>query len=254
MKLYRLLSIVLAISFTPHSHAALALDRTRIIFNQSSDLEVLRVNNPVDTPFLAQSWIASQAHIDQDGDPEQMPFMVVPPVTRVEAHDYAAIRIQNLRNANALPDDRESVFYFHLREIPPVAKRKESPKNNLNAAGTIQLAFESVIKLFYRPAIVSRIKEVDLTVANGLSIQRYQQGHQLVNDTPFHVTVLSIMQNNGEQVEEFQSAMIEPYSQIEVQLPQDNSYQIAFINDYGATVTNRYACNLDACSFANSAR
>lgn len=83
----------------------------------------------------------------------------------------------------------------------------------------------------------SRIKEVALTVANGLSIQCYQQGQQLINDTSFHVTVLSIMQNDGELAEGFQPAMLEPYSLIEVQLTQDKSYQIAFINNYGETVT-----------------
>lgn len=46
-----------------------------------------------------------------------------------------------LPDINKLPADRESVFYFNVREIPPKS-------NKLN---TLQIALQTRIKLFWRP-------------------------------------------------------------------------------------------------------
>ncbi len=45
---------------------------------------------------------------------------------------------------NALPQDRESLFYLNVREIPP---KPDKPN-------VLQLAMQSRIKLFYRPAAI----------------------------------------------------------------------------------------------------
>lgn len=45
--------------------------------------------------------------------------MVLPPVQRIEAGAKSAVRVQVLPDVSKLPKDRESVFWFNLREIPP---------------------------------------------------------------------------------------------------------------------------------------
>ncbi|TOL40502.1 molecular chaperone, partial [Vibrio parahaemolyticus] len=64
-----------------------------------------------------------------------------PPVQRVEPEKSSQVRIEALPEISQLPQDRESVYYFNLREIPP-----KSDKPNV-----LQLALQSKIKLFYRP-------------------------------------------------------------------------------------------------------
>ncbi|WP_180821372.1 fimbria/pilus periplasmic chaperone, partial [Vibrio parahaemolyticus] len=51
------------------------------------------------------------------------------------------VKIQALPDIAALPQDRESVYYFNLREIPPRSKE----------ANVLQIALQTRIKLFYRP-------------------------------------------------------------------------------------------------------
>ncbi|MDR9827788.1 molecular chaperone [Vibrio sp. FNV 38] len=232
------------------SHAALALDRTRLIFNQTSDLEVLQVRNPIDLPFLAQSWISSRDH-ELNEDEELLPFLVVPPVTRIEGFDYAAIRIQRLSESESLPDDRESVFYFHLREIPPKPSEALGPVNDISANGSIQLAFESVIKMFYRPNSIAKIKNVDYEVAQNLSIEQKASSSTLHNHSPFHVTVFAIQDLDDEDIHSINSFMVSPFSTIDIELPKREGYKITTINDYGAQVSNQYNCANDQCRFTN---
>lgn len=47
---------------------------------------------------------------------------------------------------SALPQDRESLFWFNVLEIPPKSKAKEGESLN-----QLQLAFRTRIKLFFRP-------------------------------------------------------------------------------------------------------
>ncbi len=48
-----------------------------------------------------------------------------------------------------LPADRETLFYYNLREIPPV------PENSEDHA-VLQVAIQSRIKLFWRPAALRK--------------------------------------------------------------------------------------------------
>lgn len=51
------------------------------------------------------------------------------------------MKVQGLPDINKLPADRESVFYFNVREIPPKS----------NKPNTLQIALQTRIKLFWRP-------------------------------------------------------------------------------------------------------
>ncbi|MCP6536332.1 fimbria/pilus periplasmic chaperone, partial [Klebsiella pneumoniae] len=85
--------------------------------------------------YLAQGWM-------EDGNEKKLTglLMVLPPVQRVEAGGKTMIRIQALPDVSALPKDRESVFYFNLREIPPKSNKKN----------VLTLAMQSRLKVFYR--------------------------------------------------------------------------------------------------------
>ena len=78
------------------------------------------------------------------------PLVVLPPLQRVEPSERSVVRITKTPEADRLPQDRESVFYFNLREIPP-----KSTKTNV-----MQLALQTQIKLFYRPKAIVAPRQV----------------------------------------------------------------------------------------------
>ena len=119
------------------SQAAIALDRTRVIFDggqQSVSLSVSNQNKQL--PYLAQGWLE-----DEQGNKIQSPLTVLPPVQRIEPGKPSQVKIQALPAAKQLPQDRETLYYFNLREIPPKSNKPNS----------LQIALQTRIKLFYRP-------------------------------------------------------------------------------------------------------
>ncbi|VTR37056.1 Chaperone protein papD precursor [Serratia fonticola] len=62
------------------AQAAIALDRTRVIFDGSQKSVSLNVSNQnKQLPYLAQGWIE-----DEQGNKIQSPLTVLPPVQRIE--------------------------------------------------------------------------------------------------------------------------------------------------------------------------
>ena len=124
-----------AVSFS--SHASVTPDRTRLVFNESDkSISVTLRNNDPTLPYLAQSWIE-----DAKGNKISSPLAVLPPVQRIDAMMNGQVKVQGLPDINKLPADRESVFYFNVREIPPKS----------NKPNTLQIALQTRIKLFWRP-------------------------------------------------------------------------------------------------------
>ncbi|MGO2345898.1 MAG: fimbria/pilus periplasmic chaperone, partial [Providencia sp.] len=96
-------------------------------------------NNNKQLPYLAQGWMENA-----EGEKINSPLVVLPPVQRLEPGKSSQVKIEALPAANMLPNDRESLFYFNLREIPP-----KSDKPN-----TLQIALQTRVKLFYRPKAI----------------------------------------------------------------------------------------------------
>jgi len=123
------------------ANAAISLDRTRVIVNGGEKSVSLNISNEnKNLPYLAQGWIE-----DAQGNKVSSPMTVLPPVQRLEAGAKSQVKVQTSPAMSALPQDRESLFYFNLREIPPRS----------NKPNTLQIALQTRIKLFYRPAAIA---------------------------------------------------------------------------------------------------
>lgn len=74
------LAVAAVLLASAQSHAAIALDRTRVIFNGAEKSVSLNVSNlNKELPYLAQGWIE-----DQNGEKISSPLVVLPPVQRIE--------------------------------------------------------------------------------------------------------------------------------------------------------------------------
>ncbi len=113
------------------------------------------------------------------------PFTVLPPVQRVEPGQKAKSK-SKLASAASLPQDRESVYYFNLREIPP-----KSDKPN-----TLQLALQTRIKLFYRPkAIIPTREQMDNPWQEKVTLTRQGNQYTINNLTAYYVSFVDAVPN-----------------------------------------------------------
>ncbi len=213
------------------AHAALSFDRTRIIFNGSDKRVSATVQNKNEkNPYLAQSWIE-----DENGNKEQLPFVVVPPLQRLNAGDVSQIRIESIANlVAALPQDKESVYYFNLREIPPKSDKKNA----------IQIALQTRIKLFYRPTGLA-IEYGSEPFQNKLQVQ--SEGNELVikNPTPYYISVAGLVNTSGPKgaaAEKHKSFMLSPFGDFRVSKSIGPLFSLIYINDYGAGQSLSVSC------------
>lgn len=225
----------LAVGLVNEAGAAIALDRTRAIFPGSEKSISLSItNDSTSMPYLAQGWIE-----DDKGTKISGPLIVVPPLQRLEAKGKSSMRINAMPDAAMLPQDRESLFYFNVREVPPKSDRPN----------VMQLALHTKIKLFYRPASI--MPEKYSRWDNKLVLHKVNGGYRVENPTPYYVTVIGITAAPRVAVAGgFQTVMVPPKSTLMVNSPHYTSPHVTTINDFGGKPTLPFSCNGNLCRAA----
>lgn len=213
------------------------VNRTRIILSEQENDVTFTLFNDGDMPALMQLWSDRDNLLDR---PEtiKMPFLITPPVFRLEANKSRTVRIQLLQEHKTLPQNVESLFWLNVLEVPP--KSAAPAGSNL-----LQMAFRTRIKLFYRPAPL-----VKVSLENGVKQLTAtpvpcSQGQclRLKSTSPLHITLLNITLANGTKISNLpQDGMIAPLSALEVPLPAIHGAatlkEMTWVDDYG--VANRF--------------
>ncbi|STQ90683.1 fimbrial biogenesis chaperone [Iodobacter fluviatilis] len=210
-------------------NAAVGLDRTRLIYNeQSKSVSVNIQNQNKELPFLAQSWLENAAHEKAD-----IPFAVLPPLQRLEPNSSSLVRFEKTAAVSLLPQDRESVFYFNLREIPP-----KSDKPNV-----MQIALQTQIKMFYRPLGV--IPAEGDVWQEQLTFSKTDSGYKVNNPTALHITVTGLSKNMKEDsVSGFEGFMAPPKKELDIKLKENNlsHFFITYVDDFGGHPELKFIC------------
>lgn len=228
--------VLLSTLAAQQAQAAIALDRTRVVFDGGKESQSLKINNQSKKlPYLAQAWLE-----DEQGKKIQSPLTVLPPVQRLEPGKPSQIKIQALPAAKLLRQDRESLFYFNLREIPP-----KSGKTN-----TLQIALQTRIKLFYRPVALAIDSNAQPPQVQ-LTLSRQGDKYMVNNPTPYYVTLVAASSNKeGGEVKEFEPLMVPPMDKLPLTVSAasvGNSPVLTYVNDYGGRPQLRFSCTGSDC-------
>lgn len=215
------------------ANAEIIIHGTRVIYPSDAREITLQVSNNGNKPSLVQAWI-DEGNASSTPDQSQAPFMITPPISRVDSQKGQTLRISALPKAGSLSKTQETLYWLNILDIPP----KPTAKNvNDVPENFLQLAIRSRIKFFYRP---SELKD-DVSTAPS-KLQWSVQGNQLKvkNPTPFHITLTSINQDNaGKRIDLInEGLMLKPFSEDHVALKTANTSKMVFtsINDYGGRV------------------
>lgn len=217
--------------------AAVALDRTRVIFDGGQKSMSVNVRNDnTKLPYLAQSWIE-----DANGQKIQSPLMALPPLQRLEPGAKSLVKIQLAPGVEAkLPQDRESLFYFNLREIPPKSDK----------ANVLQLALQTRVKMFYRPkALVQNQGNGETPWQEKITLTRQGDRYQVNNPTPYYVTLVSASGTDMKPL------MLEPKSSADLGVRAatlGSQPRVAYINDWGGRPVLTFSCSGANCKVASS--
>lgn len=223
----------LAATLSSQAYASIIIGGTRVIYPEGTREVSVQLNNNGNSPSLVQSWIDS-GNADSSPEDTDAPFVLTPPIARVNAEGGQALRIAYTGDASKLPRDRESLFWLNVLDIPP-EPAAEGPNKNF-----IQLAFRSRIKVFYRPTGLSS------NPTEAAEKLHWTMGNNSVtaeNDSPYHVSMTNVQGVAGQQANEIvpHGYMLAPGEHKVFELDKSITFkptqiQYTFINDFGGRV------------------
>jgi len=198
---------------TSVANAGVVIGGTRVIYDGNKKEASISVNNPDSTPYLIQSWIETQS-----GGAEKAPFIITPPLYRL---DKGQQNVERILLAGSAPQDKESLYWLNIKSIPS-ATRGEN---------TLQIAVKTRIKLIYRPASLKGT--VPEQLADKLTWQR--SGNQIVVTNPTHYVMnFNEITVGGKKLDD--ASYVLPGSTAHFNLPAGTSggnVMFKIINDYG---------------------
>jgi chaperone protein EcpD len=164
------------------AHAGIQIIGTRVIYDAPERDVSVRVLNSGEAPRLLQAWVDS-GNERETAATTTAPFLVTPPVSRIEPGKGQALRLMFTGNQN-IPQDRESVYWLNVLEIPP------RPEAAADESGShLQFAVRTRIKIFYRP---QGLKGDPVGSVDRLKWQLQRRGNAMVlecnNPTAFNVS------------------------------------------------------------------
>lgn len=239
---YRNIALTLGVILvTQSAHAAISLDRTRVILNGDQHSQSLVISNQNKSlPYLAQSWLENE-----QGQKIDNPLTALPPLQRVEPGARSQVKVQITGAMSSLPQDRESLFYFNVREIPPKSKKPN----------TLQIALQTRVKTFYRPeALIIKAGEGDIPQKQ-LTLTKVGDHYRLNNPTGYYITIVRVAASEKSAgLSGFKATMAAPKSSITL----DGSAAalgthpvLTYINDYGGRPQLIFDCHGSDCTVSN---
>ena len=194
---------------------------TRLIYDASKREASLSVRNSADgVPHLVQSWVD-----DFNDETIKAPFIITPPLFRLDPGRENILRVI-YTGENALPQDRESVFWLNVKTIPATEKT-DADTNKLI------IAVKTRIKLFFRPRNLQTEAAHD---AWRKLIFTYHNNYLFIqNPTPYFVSLFSLSIGDHQRIAS--PPMIAPFSMTSVSITTaDAGSWVAWqaITDYGS--------------------
>ena len=220
-----------AVYISNAAFASIVINTTRVIYPQDEKEVTVKINNLGKSPVLIQNWI-DNGDVNADPDSIQVPFILTPPMNRVDPGKGQTLRISY--TGTSLPSDRETLFWLNVLEAPPVVVDSVNPNR-------MQVAFRTRIKFFYRP---TGLKTDLQTSAQSLKWVIDKGSLQVRNDSPYFVSLLGVrVTHNGKEEQTKAGMMISPYKDSAVSFSSGATFSTGdklsydYINDWGAVKT-----------------
>lgn len=213
--------------------AGIVITGSRVVYPAKEREVSVKMTNTSEEPSLIQAWV-DKGDARLTPDKADGPFLITPPITRVEPKKGQTLRLVYTGD-EAAARKQESVFWLNVLDVPPMPKDKTS--------NFMQVAVRSRLKIFYRPeglpgSQAQSAEQLKWSVVPG------SHGYSLRarNDGAFHVSLSSVeVRVNGKSfpVKAEDVQMVPPGASVDLVVQgltaasgAEVDYQ--WINDWGA--------------------
>ncbi|HCH9915970.1 TPA: SEF14/SEF18 fimbria chaperone SefB, partial [Salmonella enterica] len=163
----------------------LRLGTTRVIYKEDAPSTSFWIMNEKEYPILVQTQVYN------DDKSSKAPFIVTPPILKVESN--ARTRLKVIPTSNLFNKNEESLYWLCVKGVPPLNDNESNNKNNITTNLNVNVVTNSCIKLIYRP------KTIDLTtmeIADKLKLERKGNSIVIKNPTSSYVNIANIKSGN----------------------------------------------------------
>lgn len=218
-----LILAMLTTSLAVPAQAAFTLNGTRFIYDEGKKNISFEVTNHSEETYGGQVWI------DNGSQKESDVFIVPsPPFFKVNAGNKHIIRLLNVNDA--LPKDRESLFFLNVQEVPPKPKAEEG--------NVLAIAMNTRVKVIYRPKSISagrKDAEKELVLVN-------RDGSTWVkNTTPYYFAITNVKSNgkllNLKDDVKQSLSQLAPFSEVNTHATlTSGKISVEALNDWGGAI------------------
>ncbi|MGU3428891.1 fimbria/pilus periplasmic chaperone [Enterobacter hormaechei] len=202
------------------SEGGIALMGTRIIHNADAARSGIAVRNKSTADsFLIQSWVENAA------GGKSKDFFVAPPLYISRPQTQNEVNIKFTGQADQLPKDRETLYYFVEKTIPSIDKSKVGKD-------VVLVAVATKLKLYYRP---EGLKPLPRKAPEMLELISENGELKIKNPTPYYVTLVN-MSVDGKNIKD---SMVSPFSALNIGVKyRGNRIKVIYssLNDFGSKV------------------
>lgn len=227
--------------------ASVVIAGTRVIFPGQDREVTLKISNNGGTPALVQAWL-DNGNQDSSPDTIDVPFTISPAMFRLDPSKGQALRI--ISTGASLAQDKETLYWLNVLEVPPKAKAGSTESNKL------QLAFRTRIKFMYRPDNLPGRSE-DSPGQVRWEVVRTENGNgyalKATNPTPYFVNLGEISLVVKNKAFDAGAGFIAPgdvtqFPIVGLTQSTDASAEVNYlsINDFGGGVKGKYAVGLSS--------
>ncbi|WP_390343812.1 molecular chaperone [Variovorax boronicumulans] len=224
---------------TLRAEAGVVITGTRVIFPGQEREVTVQLTNEGESPALIQTWIDRG---DPNEPPEKIdvPFVLAPAMFRLDPKKGQTLRLIRLKAP--LAQDKESLFWLNVLEVPPKAKAGQD-------ANRLQLAYRTRIKVMSRPeGFAGQAEEAPALLRWALVRTADGKGQALraSNATPYVVNLGGVALKSSGQAFDAGAGPVKPGESalfavqgFDAQASPDAEVEYTSINDWGGGVPNR---------------
>ena len=221
--------------FAGAAQASVTIGGTRVVYPLDQREVTVKLNNDSRAPSLVQVWM-DDGNVDAKPGDSKAPFVITPPIFRMDAGKSQTLRV--MYSGQALPQDRESVYWLNVLALPPKADARPD-------ANTLQFAYRTRIKVFVRPPKLQGTpdgapRQLDWKVVP--APEGKGQALAVSNPTAYHVSFSEIsVSSSGATYKNERGGMVAPRGKEIIPVPQMNGVKsgkvhYVAINDFGGAI------------------
>jgi chaperone protein EcpD len=224
------------LTVVPCATAGVVVDGTRVVYPAVKREVTISIHNTGETPSLVQAWLDAGDPLAKPGE-SKVPFVMTPPLFRLDPTKSQSLRL--VYTHDPLPEDRESVFWLNVLDIPPrIAANPDMPNQ-------LEMAFKHRMKVFFRPTSLSG-SAADAPAQ--LTWKMLYKDGKLVgvrasNPTAYHVSLTQVTATVAGHPVNAKADMVDPFASRSFDLSDPVTapsgavaVEYWFVNDYGGNV------------------